>query len=199
VDFTGVPPDLKEQGRLDPDTSIQVAMQQFTVHYSQVGGDVARRYASEGSLLFALWPSPVNHDVCFREAGFTDFADGDETWDAHADGLLTRLLAELSSYGQPHLVSKVAERHQPWYRRPFSTPESFDLREQIELPIQWDELPDCVVAFGESGVSLRTGSGHHIFWIVLPQREGSAFASMVDRVAASHPVVRTELRWESLV
>jgi hypothetical protein len=174
-------------------------MQQFTVHWSQVGGDAARRYASEGSMLFALWPSPVNHDVCFGEAGFTAFADGDETWDAHANGLLTRLLAELSSYGQPHLVSKPAERHRPWYRRPFSTPESFDLREQIELPIQWDELPDCVVAFGESGVSLRTGSGHHIFWIVLPQREGSAFASMVDRVAASHPVVRTELRWESLV
>lgn len=88
-------------------------MQQFTVHYSQVCGDVARRYASEGSMLFALWPSPVNHDVCFREAGFTDFADGDETWDAHADGVLTRLLAELSSYGPPHLVSKPAERLSP--------------------------------------------------------------------------------------
>ena len=168
-------------------------MQPFTIHWSPVPG------ADEGRALFALWPSPVNPDVCFREAGFTDFGDGDESWDADADGLLTRLLEVLSSYGAPRLMSKPAEHHLSWYRRLFTKAEVFDLRQQIELPIQWDELPDCVVHFGDSGVALRTGSGHHIFWITLPSSEAALFASLVGRVAASHPVARTELRWECLV
>src|SRR5687767_14897383 len=128
------------------------AMQPFTIHWSPVPS------APDGVELFALWPSPMNDDVCFREAGFTDFGDGDENWDADAQSLLTRLLDALSSYGPPRLMSESAESHQSWYRRLFTKAEVFDLRQQIELPIQWDELPDCLVAFGESGVSLRTGS-----------------------------------------
>jgi hypothetical protein len=167
-------------------------MQTFTIHWSPVPS------ADEGSALFALWPAPVNPDVCFQEAGFTDFGDGDENWEADADGLLTRLLEALSSYGAPRLMSEPAEKHQSWYRRLFTKAEVFDLRQQIELPIQWDELPDCIVSFGESGVSLRTGSGHHIFWVTLPHAEAGSFPKLVNRVAASHPTTRTELRWEAL-
>lgn len=174
-------------------------MHSFTVHWSQVLGDVALRHTAEGFSLFALWPSPVSDDACFREAGFTDFGDGDENWEAHAAGLLTRLLAELSSYGVPRLASKPVERHQPWYRRPLAEAEVPDLRQQFELPMQWDELPDCVVLFGESGASLRTGSGHHLFWIVLPEQDAPSFADLVKRVAGLHPVVRTDLKWECLV
>ena len=164
----------------------------FTVHWSPVPGAV------EGTELFALWPSPVSEDACFRAAGFSDFGDGDESWDANADGLLTRLLEALSTYGAPRLVSEPAERHPSWYRRLFTKPETLDLRQQIELPIQWDELPDCLVLFGESGASLRTGSGHHLFWIVLPGRDASAFAELARSVAGPHPVMRTDLRWECL-
>lgn len=174
-------------------------MPPFTVHWSRVLGNAARRYATDGMALFALWPSPVSDDVCFREAGFTDFGDGDENWEADAAGLLTRLLAELSSHGAPRLASEPVEGHQPWHRRPFANAEVLDLRQQIELPMQWDELPDCVVLFGESGTSLRTGSGHHIFWIVLPERAAETFVSIVERVAGPHPVVRTDLKWECLL
>lgn len=174
-------------------------MQLFTVHWSPVTSDSTQRYVAEGLQMFALWPSPVNDDACFRKAGFTDFGDGNERWDAHADGLLTRLLAELCSYGTPHIVSEPAVRHQPWYRHPFAKPEVFDLRQQIELATQWDNLPDCIVAFGESSVSLRAGSGHHIFWIVMPEGESASFVSIIDRVAGSHPVVRTDLRWDYLL
>jgi len=168
-------------------------MQPFTIHWSPAPG------AADGMELFALWPSPMNDDVCFREAGFTEFGDGGENWDADAERLLTRLLETLSTYGPPRLMSKPTEKHQPWYRRLFTKPEAFGLRQQIELPIQWDELPDCVVAFGESGVSLRTGSGHHIFWIRLPHSDAPQFSSLAGQVAAPHPIVRTQLRWECLV
>ena len=168
-------------------------MQPFTIHWSPVPG------APDGGDWFALWPAPMNDDVCFREAGFTDFGDGDESWDADAESLLTRLLEELSRYGTPRLMSEPAEKHRSWYHRLFATAEVFDLRQQIELPIQWDELPDCIVAFGESGVSLRTGSGHYIFWITLPHCDGSSFPNLVARVASSHPIDRTELRWDCLI
>lgn len=174
-------------------------MHPFTVHWSPVSGDAVRQHAAEGLALFAFWPSPVSDDACFREAGFTDFWDGDENWDAHAAGLLTRLLAELSTHGAPRLTSKPVAGRLPWYRRPFAKPEVPDVRQQIELPMQWGELPDCVVSFGESGVSLRAGSGHHLFWIALPERDAATFVSLVERVAGSHPVVRTDLRWECLI
>jgi hypothetical protein len=168
-------------------------MQPFTVHWSPVS------IAEEAVILFALWPSPVNLDACFIKAGFTDFGDADESWENNSDGLLTRLLGVLSSYGVPQLMSKPIERRQSWYRRLFTKAEFLDLRQQIELPLDWDSLPDCIVRFGETGVSLRTGSGHHIFWVTLPHSEASSFPSLVGQVAASHPIARTELRWEYLV
>jgi hypothetical protein len=168
-------------------------MQPFTIHWSPVPGALA------GMELFALWPSPMNDDICFREAGFTDFDDADESWDVNAAGLLTRLLEALSNYGPPRLMSEPATKHQPWYRRWFTKSEEFDLRRQIELPILWDQLPDCIVAFGESGVTLRTGTGHHIFWVTLPHFAASSFPALAGRLAASHPIARTELRWDGLV
>jgi hypothetical protein len=168
-------------------------MQPFTIHWSRVPK------SDENMALFALWPSPVNHDVCFQQAGFTVFGDGDESWDTDAEGLLTRLLEVLSGYGVPQQTSKPAEKHRPWYRRPFSKPGILDFREQVELPLRWDDMPDCVARFGTSGVSLRTGRGHHIFWITMPDSEAASFPSIVARVAASHPIVQTDLKWEYLV
>jgi hypothetical protein len=165
----------------------------FTIHWSPVPG------APGAKELFALWPSPVNDDACFREAGFCDFADSDSEWDANADALLTRLIEALTNFGAPHLVSKPVLKYQPWYRRLFIKAEIFDLRQQIELPIQWDGLPDCIVDFGESGVSLRSGSGHHLFWITLPGPSATSFPQLLGQVAASHPTVCTELKWESLL
>jgi hypothetical protein len=168
-------------------------MQQFTVHWSPVPG------AASGVELFALWPSPVNADACFQAAGFTEFGDGDEKWDENADGMLSRLLVELAAHGPPRLISKPVERPQPWYRRWLAPPEMFDLRQQIEFPMHLDQLSDCVVNFGGSGASLRTGNGHHIFWITLPHANVGLFPSIVTRVAGSHPTVRTSLKWEFLI
>jgi hypothetical protein len=100
-------------------------MQTFTIHWSPVPR------ADESLSLFALWPAPVNPDVCFQKAGFTDFGDGYEKWDADAGGVLTRLLGVLGSYGSPRLLSKPASKLQPWYLRFFTQPEVLGLREQI--------------------------------------------------------------------
>jgi len=54
-------------------------MQPFTVHWAPILHEIARHRVAKGFELFALWPSPVNDDVCFREAGFTEFGDSDES------------------------------------------------------------------------------------------------------------------------
>ncbi|MBS0230084.1 MAG: hypothetical protein JSS52_02860 [Proteobacteria bacterium] len=164
----------------------------FTVHWSRVprpDGEPA---------LFALWPSPMNHDACFEAAGFRAFGDNDAAWDAKADALLTRLLAALGVHGETRQTSTPAKKHLPWYRRLFSTPAAFGLREQIELPLHRDELPDCIIGFGVSGVSLRTGDGHHVFWITMPESCAAAFPGLAAGIAAPHPVVRTDLDWARL-
>jgi hypothetical protein len=172
---------------------------EFTIHWAPVTGAAADRCAAEKLKLLALWPAPVNNDKCFQEAGFTEFADADEEWEKNAQELLTRLLTDLAVHGTPRALCNPVEKPRPWYRRLFSQPEFYDLREHLELSLRWDNIPDCVVGFGDSAALLRTGKGHHIFWITLPQRAGSLFGEVVPRIAGPHPVKRTDLTWESLI
>ena len=172
---------------------------EFTIHWAPVTGAAADRCAAEKLRLVALWPAPVNNDKCFQEAGFAEFADADEEWEKNAEGVTTRLLADLSVHGTAHLLSKPFEKPRPWYRRMFSKPEFYDMREHLELSLRHDNVPDCVIGFGDSGALLRTGKGHHIYWITLPQRAGALFGEVVPRIAGPHPVKKTDLTWESLI
>src|SRR5260221_2903878 len=168
-------------------------IQKFTVHWSQILDQTPN-----GLELFALWPSPMTADVCFREAGFSRFGDGDEDWESHAKELLTRLLCELEKYGEPSLTSEPIERHQSLLKRFFIKNKPLSLREQIEARTVYDEFPDCVVAFGSSGVSLRTGNGHHIFWIAVPHTKAAEFVKTLPQIAGEHEFIRTDLKWDRL-
>lgn len=137
----------------------------FNVHWSKV------QETEDNCELFALWPSPVSADECFQAAGFSDFGDGDDSWEENAANLLTRLLEQLATFGELELLNKPVEEPQSWLRRIFRGKVKrpvYPLRQQIELSLQWDNLPDCLVKFGDKGVTMRTGSGHHLFWITLP-------------------------------
>lgn len=169
-------------------------MQKFTVHWSQVSAG-----GPDGRTLFALWPAPMNDDACFRDAGFTDFGDGDELWDVQAGELLSRLLAELTGFGAPRPMSEPVERNRPLFSRLFSPPAPLTLREEIEARTISDEFPACAVAFGESGVTLRTADGHHIFWVALPHAEAASFTQALSRISGEHPLVRTDLKWDRLL
>lgn len=168
-------------------------MPSFTVHWSPVP------HPDGATHLFALWPAPVNDDACFRAAGFTDFGDADDFWDREAELLLGRLIHELRAFGEPSLRSEPLSKPLPWYRRLFSRPPALPLPEQIGWPMHWDNLPDCLVDFGTSGASLRTGQGHEIYWIKLPKAKASSFETIALRLAADHPLVRTELQWSCLL
>jgi hypothetical protein len=123
----------------------------------------------------------------------------DEAWSIRAGALLERLLAELARHGEPRLVSEPIQAAQPWLLRPFRPSRVVDLREQITLPIQWDSLPDCVVAFGGQGAALRAGNGHHLFWLTLPRGEALDDQHLMRRIAGDEPCFQTSLRWELLL
>ena len=169
-------------------------MQKFTVHWSQASDNYLG-----GNVLFALWPSPMTADVCFQEAGFTDFGDGDEQWETHANELLSRLLDELGKFGAPNLTSEPVERQQSLFERLFKKTEPLSLRDQIKVQTVYDEFPDCVVAFGESGVTLRTGNGHHVFWVSMPHVNAAQFTEILGKISGEHPLIRTDLKWNCLL
>jgi hypothetical protein len=170
----------------------------FTLHWSPVTAVTLpdASYAPEGYCLVALWPSPVNPDACFEEAGFRDFGDNDAVWDENAGILLQRLLPELSHWGEARLLSQPLMTVAPWYLRPFRQSRPLALVEQVELPMQWDSLPRCHVAFGDRGVALHAGDGHCLYWLTLPV---GALDGFIRNVAGGWPVVSTALKWEALL
>ena len=140
----------------------------------------------------------MNHDVCFKEAGFTVFGDNDEIWDDAAEELLRRAIESLSSFGAVRYLSKPLKNNPPWYLRPFRSGRELQLQQQALLPMQWDSLPSFHAQFGEGGAALRTGNGHFLLWVNLPNAVPDALA-FVKRIAGPWPVIETELRWTHLL
>lgn len=170
----------------------------FDIHWSEVEPPLPPALAVADGRVVALWPAPVNADACFAAAGFTDFDDHGDAWDDAAVALLERVVERLSAFGEPSLLSPALPDSPPWHRRlRGEVPAPRPLLTQLELPMRWDSLPPCVVAFGTDGARLRTGEGHVILWLTLPH--GVEPAEVVAGVAGGHPVRRTTLRWSALL
>jgi hypothetical protein len=154
--------------------------------------------AAPGHHLIAIWPSPVNHDACFEQAGFTEFGDNDEEWDAQAEELLRRVIAQLSRFGSPVLLSKPLPMRRPWYQVFKSSPPQ-PLLQQALLPMHWDSLPSFRAVFSPSTAELRTGSGHFLLWVSVPTALLAEPRAFVAEVAAPWPIQQTQLRWHTLL
>ena len=152
-----------------------------------------------GVQVHALWPSPVNPDVCFAEAGFTDFGDADREWDVQADALLRRVLDTMAThFGAAQLRHSPLMKTPPWHRRLFARPAALLLHEQLALPMQWDSLPPADIRFGSSGARIRAGAGHLLMWIDWPSQAPLRFEAFVHGLAAGAPVMQTDLKWGAL-
>lgn len=174
-------------------------MSDFEVHWNRVHGPARARLAGPERSLCAIWPVPVNLDACFEAAGCTTFDDHDDEWDRRAEELLDRLLLELSSFGEPRLLTEPLRTDVPWYARPFRQGETLELREQLLQPIHWDSLPRCRVAFGAAGHEVVAGDGHHIYWLAMPGAEDPQVPPLVARIAGPWPLRQTQLKFEHLL
>lgn len=170
----------------------------FQIHWGVVPPDEAAGLVSERARLLAIWPAPVNLDLCFQAAGFTLFGDADEDWDRAAEGLLHRVIARLGRFGGVRLSSKPLHDSPPWYLRPFRVGRELTLHEQALLPMQWDLLPAFHARFGDDGAALRTGDGHFLLWIDLPG-DGTEACAFIREVAGPWPICETRLRWQTLL
>lgn len=170
----------------------------FQIHWSPVPPEDAEGLVSPGCRLLAIWPAPVNHDVCFEEAGFTLFGDNDGDWDEAAEELLQRVIESLFRFGAVKHIGKPLRDNPPWYLRLFRPGRELPLQQQALLPMQWDSLPSFHARFGEGGAALWTGNGHFLLWVSLPNA-GPDASAFVKRIAGPWPVAETGLRWAVLL
>lgn len=177
-------------------------MTDLALHFDELTGPVAARLAPPGMRVLALWPSPVRPDACFEAAGFTEFEDGDEAWEQEVHGVLGALLQELAAHGTPRHLSGPRLRKRGWRERLFMRAEDPGPAEPLEAlwaAMQWDNLPEARVTFGDSGVQVRAGAGHVLLWLILPETELERLVQTVlPKLAPGKPLVRTHLEWDHL-
>lgn len=144
---------------------------------------------------FALWPEPVDHDLCFEKAGFTQFADSDESWDADFESLAERLLHALRNNGTMRLVSgERAVSRTGLFRRP----EVGSLLQTLIFAAQDDQFPICILEFGQpASARISVGHGHPIFWVEL--LDTTVFPAVLNDAANKLPVAESMLQWEMLL
>lgn len=169
----------------------------FQIHWSLVTSEDVGDLAPLACRLLAIWPAPVSHDVCFEAAGFTLFADNDEEWDEAAEELLRRVIEHLSRFGALKQVNTPLRDDPPWYLRPFRSGQELPILQQALFPMQCDSLPRFHAQFGDR-VALRTGDGHFLLWVTLPD-SGPDPTEFVKSVSESSEIRETVLRWNILL
>jgi hypothetical protein len=152
----------------------------------------------EGDCL-VVWPTPIDHDACFEEAGFSEFADSTAAWDADFDrlaALLVRTVESLAgaanSSGTPAPASGLARL---WHRPP--APKS-PVAALIDAADD-DRLGRVTILFGKPATAaLTTGDGHPLWWLhsspTLPSLRGQVRAACADAL----PLSRRTLPWAGL-
>lgn len=157
-----------------------------TIHWDELPATLAARWIAGTGRLFALWPAPLDHDACLRDAGFSEFADTDDRWHRELTEMVGSLLASLGSRG-------AAQKRSGEY-----PVQANRLDEAVLAAALDDNFEPCVLEFGSPPVSaLRTSDGHAIFWIWLA---GAApgFDQLLRAAARGRPVCRTSLDWTKL-
>jgi hypothetical protein len=138
--------------------------------------------------LWAIWPSPVDHDLCFESAGFTEFSDTDASWNSEFADLVGRLVDALENLGKATL----SEGECPVARRRTLS----SLRDALIAAATDDNFPPCVISFGAPAIaSVRTSDGHAILWAWMA--EGTVDPFLIA-VAAGRELNEMTMMWERL-
>jgi hypothetical protein len=166
----------------------------FSIHWGAVS-------AGKNRQVYALWPTPMNEDVCFEEAGVTHFKYEDENWseqhwDEKAEILQYRLITVFSYLGAPTLLSEplLAKRSLEKFWAPG---KPLPLIEQLRWPVLDDNLPEVVIRFGDA-IELRARSGHELYWISLSSKCSSSFDELLAKIAGNWPTAQLQLDWDKL-
>jgi hypothetical protein len=135
----------------------------------------------------AVWPSPVDHDVCFQAAGFTEFADTDEEWHEEFEGIVNRVIAWCTAAGQPRITRFVGIKGVP----------NPSVRDALLASARDDQFIVSVVSFGET-LTVVTADGHPIIWLCGLPGSRSIEGALVE-FAGEKLLRRVTLDWPRLM
>ena len=134
---------------------------------------------------YAVWPEPVDHDVCLQRAGFSVFADTDEAWERDFSALITNLVSSLEAHGTARLAGVT---DQPTGSLRLRKEES--VCDALLNAASDDQLPACYVEFGPAGTAMLCATdGHPIIWVTLPP--GESIGQLLREASEGWPVERT--------
>jgi hypothetical protein len=178
------------------------------LHWGKLPTAAGLKWRHTGGALYGIWPAPFPWDACFQQAGFADFSDGDEGWDAEWDSLIAAAVANLAQhFGQVQLIAEDNPRRGLLHNLASKfLPHQRATRLSELSPVErllWstcdDQIPCTMADFGqEQAVRLRTSDGHRVLWI--SAAPGTAFdaAEFATSLAAGRVVRFTELEWGDL-
>lgn len=156
--------------------------------------------------LYAIWPSPIDADDCFIKAGFTEFTDTDDKWDADWRAIISEVISYLSLNGKAVIRQPIVpvEKNRLIDRILNNKPKFNDvilsLVEQIELTTLEDNFPLAIVDFGNQySLSLVTGNGHPILWILVDPKTKLHPKEIVNQIGKERKTSQRQLDWSKLV
>ncbi len=162
-------------------------MKILRLNWGEVRGETATWIPDSGRL-FALWPSPVDHDLCFKAAGFRDFADSDEAWHGDFAQLVQLTLQAMQYLGAANLVAGEYVTK--------DKPGETALIDALLAAALDDGFPPCRLTFGGPGVAfLRSGHGLPVLWLWLATGDAE---EILKAVACGRPLSRMDLAWANL-
>lgn len=139
---------------------------------------------------FCVWPEPVDHDLCFEEAGFTAFADSDAAWDADLSQLVDDLLSYLGAFGKPCLI-----RGDLPVKRRFLRSRTGSIADALVCAATDDQFQGCLIGFGKAtSTAIAASDGHPIFWL----GGLDSLNSLLTVVARGRECAQTTLTWSAI-
>lgn len=177
-----------------------------SIYWDTVSSLYQHAWTSPPHTCHAVWPSPINADACFENAGFTEFEDTDDQWDSDWRTIVELAIQYLSRFGTPAvrtpIVPVVQNRllDRVLKGSPKFTNVTLSLTEQLVLTMMDDQFPHAVIDFGNvPDATLVTGDGHPILWIIANADARFFPEDMVKRIADTCKYHRRELNWPHLL
>jgi len=175
------------------------------IHWDQIDPALSVFGIDSGFAVFAIWPEPVDHDACLREAGFSAFADiGVDDPGFHS--MAERLWNALAAFGAPRRKSgDAAGRSFDLWESLLTTlglrprAREASLLDCLVIPAENDQFPPRVIDFGNpSQATVVTSDGHPIFWLGLSPASKGNRDEIVRAMGDGRPCEQTKLDWKKL-
>lgn len=154
------------------------------LNWSIPSDDLQDKWRWMPGVVYLLWPTPVEPDEWFKNAGFVEFGDGS----SHDE--ISRMNERLIEYLWK-LRPNPSEK-QSWISKLFG-PSQQDWVNQLDT-FYWDDREECKLLEKTSGIGIRAW-GTQIWEVTLPKRDDEFIQSLAAYMAEGRLVQNLDLNW----